>query len=511
MDDYSVPVLVDAKTEYTNQLINILKPHIFEGIRSIYKDSVDICIENNEEHKVLMTFQNLLSNVPKWSQEIIDNEYERIINESQCDWLEDLITAVFVSHTKILTAIRIGRKHKKINLKVPKSDHMIHKIYLQVAREFWKTPFLLDEKISTTEYQRNMKQSEELIINCINETIRQQLPVKHILKEYLGTDYDEDIDEIHDFNDNISKGSEINLKKMIKKELKTNDLNIVKLDPDMKNDDKNFSDNIEITNGEIKINKEIDEKDNSEEMDNENSILKSSDTPTVKVEFETINSENNDLKDQITSENNDSQDNISENVINLENISTLKINENQDNINLLDGDKGNNDKNLEIKVQEISSKEISESEGKKIENNNTNEVISKISEIETKYNQSELDKNSTNNIPKLTNLLNNENTENKEINKIIDFKEINEDSMNNQGIKEFNIMDLDSIPVMDSSVNFFEDDENNVNKNVDKDLDVISLGDDVGKEVLNEFDKYSKQDDNKEIKSINRSDEYNFF
>ena len=26
MDDYSVPVLVDAKTEYTKQLINILKP-----------------------------------------------------------------------------------------------------------------------------------------------------------------------------------------------------------------------------------------------------------------------------------------------------------------------------------------------------------------------------------------------------------------------------------------------------------------------------------------------------
>merc|ERR1711998_87450 len=184
MDDYSVPVLVDAKTEYTKQLINILKPHLYEGIQSIYRDAYDLCKENNDSDKVLMTFQNLLSHVPKWSQEIIENEYNRIVDQSNCDWLEDLVTAVFVSHTKILTAIRIGKKHKKINLKVPKIDHFVHKVYIQVAREFWKTPFLFDEGISTTEYQRNMKYSEDLISSCINETIRQQLPVKHILKEY---------------------------------------------------------------------------------------------------------------------------------------------------------------------------------------------------------------------------------------------------------------------------------------------------------------------------------------
>ena len=213
MDDYNVPVLVDAKTEYTQQLINILKPHLYEGIQSIYKDAFDLCKENNDSDKVLMTFQNLLSHVPKWSQEIIENEYTRIVDQSNCDWLEDLVTAVFVSHTKILTAIRIGKKHKKINLKVPKIDHFIHKVYIQVAREFWKTPFLFDEGISTTEYQRNMKYSEDLICSCINETIRQQLPVKHILKEYLGNDYEDEEEEF------ISDSNENNIKKLVKKEI----------------------------------------------------------------------------------------------------------------------------------------------------------------------------------------------------------------------------------------------------------------------------------------------------
>ena len=35
MDD-NITVLVDAKTEYTKQLSNILVPFIYEGIKSIY-------------------------------------------------------------------------------------------------------------------------------------------------------------------------------------------------------------------------------------------------------------------------------------------------------------------------------------------------------------------------------------------------------------------------------------------------------------------------------------------
>ena len=32
----------DAKTEYTKQLVNILKPHLYEGIQSKYKDAFDL-------------------------------------------------------------------------------------------------------------------------------------------------------------------------------------------------------------------------------------------------------------------------------------------------------------------------------------------------------------------------------------------------------------------------------------------------------------------------------------
>ena len=42
---------------------------------------------------------------------------------------------------------------------------------------------------SRYEFQRNRNEAEILIEKSIENTIRKQLPVKHILQEYLGNDY----------------------------------------------------------------------------------------------------------------------------------------------------------------------------------------------------------------------------------------------------------------------------------------------------------------------------------
>ena len=94
MEEHNFTVLVDAKVEYTNQLITILKPTIYQGIKSIYDDSKSHCQENDNINNTLVHFQLLLSQIPKWNQEIINEETERIMSESNCDWLDDLITAV---------------------------------------------------------------------------------------------------------------------------------------------------------------------------------------------------------------------------------------------------------------------------------------------------------------------------------------------------------------------------------------------------------------------------------
>ena len=211
MED-NITVLVDAKTEYTKQLSQILVPFIFEGVKSIYDSTLTMCKINNDK-STLMRFQEQLSQIPKWNQDIINEEFERIVEDSGCDWLDELVTAVFLSHTKILTAIRNNKQSNKINLKIPKIDHFIHKCYIESAREFWKNPYLFNENIGQCDYQRNIRDCHKIIEKSIEETIRKLLPVKNILKEYLGSSYQEDEDSL------LPTSYRENLRKLVKKEI----------------------------------------------------------------------------------------------------------------------------------------------------------------------------------------------------------------------------------------------------------------------------------------------------
>jgi hypothetical protein len=217
MEDGNLAILVDAKTEYTKQLVSIISPYIYTGIKAIYYEAKGECFERDEIENTLRTFQKRLSDIPKWNQEVIDDEYTNIITDSKCDWLEDLIMAVFVSHTRILTSINFNKSKNKVNLKIPKVDHFIHQCYIEVARCFWKNPYLFDDTINKYEFQRNRREAEQLIESQIHETIRRQLPVKNILREYLGTEY-KDIDEPEDDVETDSNHND-NLRKLVKAEI----------------------------------------------------------------------------------------------------------------------------------------------------------------------------------------------------------------------------------------------------------------------------------------------------
>jgi hypothetical protein len=215
MDEGNIPILVDAKTEYTKQLINIISPVIYKGIKVIYNESKNKCLENDDLKSCLSNFQKDLSDIPKWNQITITEKYNNVIEYSKCDWLDDLLTAVFVSHTKILSSINTNKNKNKINLQIPKVDYFIHHCYIEVAREFWKNPYLFDDNVNNFEYQRNRRDASQIIENIVGETIRKQLPVKNILKEYLGSEYSEDnVDNIESSN-NITD----NLRKLVKNEI----------------------------------------------------------------------------------------------------------------------------------------------------------------------------------------------------------------------------------------------------------------------------------------------------
>ena len=184
--DNNNSIFVQAKIEYTKQLVNTLKPHMYDGIKSIYDDSKEI-YKTNSSTSLLFVFRTLLEKIPEWNNELIVNETDRIIESSKCDWLDELVSAVYISHTKILMSIG-SNNNNKINLTIPKLINFIHKCYINIARELWKNPLLFSEDISGFEYQKNINVIENIICDCIENTIRISLPVKEILKDHLDLD-----------------------------------------------------------------------------------------------------------------------------------------------------------------------------------------------------------------------------------------------------------------------------------------------------------------------------------
>ena len=77
MDDYNVNVLSEAKNEYSSRLVSTLTPLLIQGIKSIFNEAVNLCKDNDENEKYLMTFQNFLSRVPKWNENIIDRRNKK--------------------------------------------------------------------------------------------------------------------------------------------------------------------------------------------------------------------------------------------------------------------------------------------------------------------------------------------------------------------------------------------------------------------------------------------------
>ena len=160
MDDYNVNVLSEAKNEYSSRLINILTPLIILGIKSIFSEAVDLCIENEENDKYLMTFQNFLSRVPKWNATIIKKETTRIVEDSKCPYLEDLLTCVHITQVKILTSIRVSNQQKKIEIDIPKLEDFIHNVYIDFARKLYSNIYLFEKDIMPLNYQKNMREAE---------------------------------------------------------------------------------------------------------------------------------------------------------------------------------------------------------------------------------------------------------------------------------------------------------------------------------------------------------------
>jgi len=179
----SISLYSEARQEYLKQLSTWLCGPLVEFFRKEYSS-----ISARVGKKAMGEFQTYCSTVPLWNQDIIDQNIGLLLDNCRCDYIEDLMTAVFIAHTKMLTSIRVNSRMKKLQITLPKLDHFLHRVFTECARAFWKAPFLFSEENSPVERQKNILQAETMCVESLSAAVRGLLPIKNILRDYLEDD-----------------------------------------------------------------------------------------------------------------------------------------------------------------------------------------------------------------------------------------------------------------------------------------------------------------------------------
>jgi len=227
MTHYYEKNIVDIKKEYTDFLVTIITPFLYEGFQSMYQKAKlreDEYIEaaksdpNVVNPGTLTLFQFFLKGMPKLNAHMIESETNRIRDLSQCsDIFDDLIKATIKSNIVLLTYNASGKTCRLVNEKFHQTvdaKTFVHKCYVECARIFYDHAELFWHDFASHEIKHNQRVIYQLIRCGIIKAIRLMLPMKMILTEYLNNDYivDENEDEHHD-------AKYANIKELIRRDL----------------------------------------------------------------------------------------------------------------------------------------------------------------------------------------------------------------------------------------------------------------------------------------------------
>lgn len=175
----------DPKNDFINLLIYKLSHEIRFIINSIYNSCKNEVNNIEPNNNVLYSFQKLLEEIPKWDKIFIKNETNRI--KQRIPIIEDLLTCVLISNTRVLCAF-----NTKLKIKIPKLTNFVHKCYTLIAKELWQSTYLFEDKQDKKIIQQNKRIINNIINSNIENAIRIYLPIKSILKYYIENNLNDD-------------------------------------------------------------------------------------------------------------------------------------------------------------------------------------------------------------------------------------------------------------------------------------------------------------------------------
>ena len=168
--------LIDTRNEYIEHIQDILSVAISKRIYAIYTEMMD-------EKKGLKGFQNELYSIRKWNNNMVADEYKKIVKYTKCKYLSNLIKIIIITTIKI-KIYEYRDQFDNIKIKIPNPEDFVHKCYINAAAFSWKNAYLYNRNnIKDAEYQNNLNIIEENIRAIIKKTFRDFVPFDEIFKQ----------------------------------------------------------------------------------------------------------------------------------------------------------------------------------------------------------------------------------------------------------------------------------------------------------------------------------------
>ncbi len=158
--------------------------HIYRTFKSIWVSAMRSTLENEAIELAHHNFKKRLKSVPKWNQHMIDEEYERILEETKSlvqvkgkriDKMERLIHGLI----KLTVEICMDPNGRTVNIRVPTGADFFHVVYTECARSFYEKPHLFDQRMGvfTTIQQTDFLHAAFKIIQSnIERSIMRYIP-----------------------------------------------------------------------------------------------------------------------------------------------------------------------------------------------------------------------------------------------------------------------------------------------------------------------------------------------
>ena len=190
MDDFIPQTLNESLNEWCARLVNVLTPRVIENLWKLLEEARRTAMDAKQIDKYLLSFQQLLQFVPKWSTSQVEEVRKHIIQKSGCQHLEELITCAHIILTKALVCARPGNRQKQLNVNIPKIDVFIHKVFIKSAGHAYRNAYLFEKEVAKLQYQRNMHDLEKLVHRAILDVIRENIPEEEIIRAFLDENYE---------------------------------------------------------------------------------------------------------------------------------------------------------------------------------------------------------------------------------------------------------------------------------------------------------------------------------